>query len=88
LPSIDNLTSFPLLTLAKASSGIFNNPGIPASKVYLDVSFDIDNFYSKDSINAVRYSNETLDFWLTVQKLFKGKGVNFFRGFKAQGLVP
>ena len=47
---------------------------------------DIGNFYSKDSINAVRYSNETLDFWLTVQKLFKGKGVNFFRGFKAQGL--
>jgi hypothetical protein len=35
---IDNLTSFPLLTLAKASSG--NNPGEPASKVYLDVSFD------------------------------------------------
>jgi hypothetical protein len=37
---------------------------------------DIGNFYSKDSINAVRYSNETLEFWLTVQKLFKGKGVN------------
>jgi hypothetical protein len=26
--------------LAKASSGIFNNPGEPASKAYLDVSFD------------------------------------------------
>ena len=24
---------------------------------------DIDIFYSKDSINAVRYSNETLEFW-------------------------
>ena len=47
---------------------------------------DIGNFYSKDSINAVRYSNEALEFWLTVQKLFIGKGVNFFRGFKAQGL--
>ena len=47
---------------------------------------DIGNFYSKDSINAVRYSNETLEFWLTVQKLVKGKGVNFFRGFKAQWL--
>ena len=47
---------------------------------------DIDNFYSKYSINAVRYSNEALEFWLTVQKLFKGKGVHFFRGFKAQGL--
>jgi hypothetical protein len=47
---------------------------------------DIGNFYSKDSINAIRYSNETLEFWLTVQKLVKGKGVNFFRGFKAQGL--
>jgi hypothetical protein len=40
LPSIDNLTSFPLLALAKASSGIFNNHGEPPSKVYLDVSFD------------------------------------------------
>ena len=40
LPSIDNLASFPLSTLAKASSGIFNNPGEPASKVYLDVYFD------------------------------------------------
>ena len=47
---------------------------------------DIGNVYSKYSINAVRYSNETLEFWLTVQKLFKGKGVNFVRGFKAQGL--
>jgi hypothetical protein len=45
---------------------------------------DIGNFYSKDSINAVRYSNETLEFWLIDQKLLKGKGVNFFRSFKAQ----
>jgi hypothetical protein len=28
------------LALAKACSDIFNNPGEPASKVYLDVSFD------------------------------------------------
>ena len=35
----------------------------------------------------MRYSDTTLTFWATVQKLFKGKGVNFFRGFKGQGLV-
>ena len=59
---------------------------ILTENITLHLLLDIGNFYSKDSINAVRYSNETLEFWLTVQKLFKGKGVNFFRGFKAQGL--
>ena len=29
----------------------------------------------------VRYSQTTLDFWLIVQKLFRGKGIRFFRGF-------
>ena len=33
------------------------------------------------------YKETTLTFWATVQKLFKGKGVNFFRGFKGQGLL-
>jgi hypothetical protein len=60
-------------------------------EVYSAIAFhlllDIDKFYSKDSINAVRYSNETLEFWLIDQKLLKGKGVNFFRSFKAQGLM-
>ena len=59
---------------------------ILTENIALHLLLDIGNFYSKDSINAVRYSNETLEFWLTVQKLVKGKGVNFFRGFKAQGL--
>ena len=59
---------------------------ILTEKIAFHLLLDIGNFYSKDSINAVRYSNETLEFWLTVQKLFKGKGVDFFRGFKAQGL--
>jgi hypothetical protein len=89
LPSIDNLTSFPLLTLAKASSGIFNNPGEPANtyrKHCIPSTSRYWQFLLKRFHQCVRYSNETLEFWLIVQKLFKGKGVNFFRGFKAQGL--
>jgi hypothetical protein len=32
------------------------------------------------------YTDQTLAFWVTVKKLFKGKGINFFRGLKGQGL--
>ena len=46
---------------------------------------DIGDFYSLNSINNVRYSKQSLGFWVTVQKLFKGKGINFFRGFRAEG---
>jgi hypothetical protein len=34
----------------------------------------------------MRYSDETLSFWVTVAKLFKGRGLSFFRGFKGEGL--
>lgn len=54
--------------------------------IALHLLLDVGNFYSNDSIHSIRYSEETLAFWLTVKKLFKGKGINFFRGFKAQGL--
>ena len=63
--------------------GIANN--ILTDNIALHL-LDVGNFYSKDSIQGIRYSDETLAFWLTVKKLFKGKGINFFRGFKAQGL--
>ena len=34
----------------------------------------------------MRYSHQSLTFWCTVYKLFKGKGINFFRGYKGEGL--
>ena len=35
----------------------------------------------------MKYSNEIIKFWLTIQKLFKGRtrGLNFFQGHKLQG---
>ena len=54
--------------------------------IALHLLLDVGNFYSKKSISCLRYSEETLAFWVTVKKLFKGKGINFFRGFKAQGI--
>jgi hypothetical protein len=43
---------------------------------------DVGNFYSKDTVKNTRYTDQTLAFWVTVKKLFKGKGINFVRGFK------
>jgi hypothetical protein len=47
---------------------------------------DVGNFYSKDTVKNTWYTDQTLAFWVTVKKLFKGKGINFFRGLKGQGL--
>lgn len=54
--------------------------------IALHLLLDVGNFYSKNSIQGLRYSEETIAVWVTVNKLFKGKGINFFRDFKAQGL--
>ncbi|CAG2230153.1 unnamed protein product [Mytilus edulis] len=54
--------------------------------ISLHLLLDVGNFYATNCIQGLRYSEETITFWVTVKKLFKGKGVNFFRGFKAQGL--
>ena len=32
----------------------------------------------------MRFNKETLAFWLTVQRLFKERGTNFFKGYKAE----
>lgn len=54
--------------------------------IALHLILDVGNFYSTNCIQGLRYSEETITFWVTVKKLFKGKGINFLRGFKAQGL--
>ena len=48
---------------------------------------DIGLFYSQSSISNMRYSEQSLSFWMTVQKLFKSRGINFFRGYKADGIA-
>jgi hypothetical protein len=35
----------------------------------------------------MRYREESIAFWATVQKLFKGKRINFFRGYNGEGNV-
>ena len=60
--------------------------GIMNSNIAFHLILDVARFYSLESIASMRYSEESMDFWLTVFKLFKRKGVNFFRGFKGEGL--
>ena len=57
--------------------------GILNSSIALHLILDIGNFYEHTSVFNIRYNEETLTFWTTVKKLFKGKGINFFRGYKA-----
>lgn len=48
--------------------------------------FDVANFFSNPTASSMRYSQRSMAFWLTVEKLFKGKGVKIFRGYKGEGL--
>ena len=50
------------------------------------LALDVGNFYASDCVNSMRYNENSIQFWLTVSKLFKGRGTNFFRGFKGEGL--
>ena len=34
----------------------------------------------------MRYTDTSMSFWIIVKKLFKGKGINFFRGYKSDNL--
>ena len=53
------------------------------SKGYLteNISFhlmlDIGRFYETSSVASMRYNDETMSFWVTIEKLFKGRGINF-----------
>ena len=55
--------------------------------IALHLLLNVGAFYGQTNISQVRYSKDSLSFWMTVQKLFKGRGINFFRGFKGQGLA-
>ena len=60
--------------------------GYLEDNIALHLMLDIGQFYSYDSIHSMRYSETSLTFWATVQKNFKGKCVNFFRGHKGEGV--
>ena len=54
--------------------------------IALHLLLDIGQFYRQSTVYSMRYSDESLSFWVTVAKLFKGKGISFFRGFKGEGM--
>ena len=47
---------------------------------------NIDRVYSFDSISSMRHDQESMDFWITFSKMFKGKGIDFLRGYNGKGL--
>ena len=67
--------------------GLLN--GIMSGRLLDNIAFhlllDVGRFFSLSSINLMRYPKETLNFWVTVKNLFKGKGISFFRGYKGDG---
>ena len=77
LQQMDRLSDFVSLLHAIKNSYILKN-------IAFHLLLDVSNFYSKTSISSMRYSKESLSFWLTVHKLFKQRGINFFRGYKAE----
>ncbi len=60
--------------------------GYILQNVAFHLLLDVGLFYSLSSVSNMRYSEQSLSFWLIVQKLFKGRGINFFRGYKAEGI--
>ena len=49
--------------------------------ITLHLLLDIGQFYSLTNIRQMKYSNDSINFWLTL-KLFKGGGATFFQGYK------
>lgn len=57
-----------------------------SDNITLNLLFDVANFFSNPTASSMRYSEKSMAFCLIVKKLFKGKGVIFFRGYKGEGL--
>ena len=55
------------------------------NNIALHLLLDIGQFFGLSDIRQMKYSQDTIHFWLTIQKLFKGRGLNFFQGYKHQG---
>ena len=48
----------------------------------LHLLLDVGQFLNANAPSGMRYLKTSLDYWLVIQKLFKGKGFRFFRGVK------
>jgi hypothetical protein len=59
--------------------------GFLQNNIAFHLLLDIGRFYGQTEISQMRYSKATLDFWITIKHLFKGKGLSFFRGYKGCG---
>ena len=53
--------------------------------IALQLLLDIGSFLAAETVNKVRYSTLTLNFWTLVKKLFYGKATSFFRGYMGEG---
>ena len=61
--------------------------GLLRDNIVFHLLLDLGQLYGSPTIHRMRYSHETLSFWVIFQKLLKGKGINFFLGYKAGNLV-
>ena len=60
--------------------------GILQNNITFHLMLDIGRCYSLDSISFMRYEQASMDFWITFAKIFKGKEINFLRGYRGNGL--
>lgn len=59
---------------------------LPTTNIALHLLLDIGKFFRHGKVNAMRYNDISLNFWTVVMKMFKLRGVRFFRGFMGDGL--
>ena len=52
----------------------------------LNLLLDIGRYLSCECTKQMRYTRTSLDFWLIIQKLFKGKAIRFFRGIQSDDI--
>ena len=60
--------------------------GYISENISFHLILDIGRFYGNSTVSNMRYSEEPMSFWVTIERLFKGRGINFFRGYKARGI--
>ena len=77
MKNIDRLKYFYSLLAAIVDGYLDDN-------IALHLTLDKRHLYLLTSIKCMRYNETNLTFWATVQKVFKGKCVNFYRGHKGE----
>ena len=56
------------------------NGKINVRNIALNLLLDLGQYLNQSSSGQMRYSQTSLDFWLIIKKMFKGKGIQFFSG--------